>query len=54
MLNRITAVQVCDARDDDSSNAAGYITTGSTLSINFSLYRRPLILLYDYVKIPGR
>ena len=23
MLNRITAAQVCDARDDDSSNAAG-------------------------------
>jgi len=25
MLNRITTVQVCDARDDDSSTAAGKI-----------------------------
>jgi len=23
LLNRITTVEVCDARDDDSSNAAG-------------------------------
>ena len=26
MLSRITAVKECDARDDDSSNAAGPIT----------------------------
>ena len=25
MPNRIPAAEVCDARDDDSSNAAGYI-----------------------------
>jgi len=25
MLIRVTAVEVCDARDDDSSNTAGYL-----------------------------
>jgi len=32
MLNRITAVQVCDATDDDSSNAAGKIKFQKTNS----------------------
>ena len=27
MLSRIVAVQVCDAKDDDSSTIAGYINT---------------------------
>ena len=42
MLNRITAVQLCDARDDDSSNAAGKQNKNSPKK------HRPQLLILNY------
>jgi len=49
MLSRITAVQVCDARDDDSSNAAD---KKNVIQIRKKLlFKKELFTLADYFSI---